>query len=283
MPACRTGRQNLGDSPEGEALARHAFWREQRGTPGEAPLVFAESGASERREAERNSSADIQFALAFEDEILENPILMDIVDREIDRYIEGLFPSEDPVLREMEKLGAARNFPIVGPQVGRVLYLLTKLVQAKRIFEMGSGFGYSAYWFAKALPPQGKIYQTETSRENSELAKEFFEHGGLAKKSEFLVGDGTQLIDKAGGEFDIVFIDIHKENYPRAYRQAKSHLRKGGLLMADNLLWFGQVLEESEEPATLGIKEFTNLLFHDPDYFATLLPIRDGVGVGYRQ
>mgnify|MGYP001619215604 CR=1 FL=1 len=207
---------------------------------------------------------------------------MEIVAREIDRYIEGLYLSEDPVLREMEKLAQARNFPIVGPQVGRVLFILTKLVGAGRIFEMGSGFGYSAYWFAKALSPQGKIYQTETSPENSDLAKEFFERGGLVKKSEFLVGDGTQLIEKVGGEFDIIFIDIDKEKYPRAYREAKGRLRKGGLLLADNLLWFGQVLEESEDPATLGIKEFTNLLFHDPDYFATILPIRDGVGLGYR-
>ena len=207
---------------------------------------------------------------------------MEIVAREIDRYIEGLYSSEDPVLEEMEKVGRARNFPIVGPQVGRVLFMLAKLVQAKRIFEMGSGFGYSAYWFAKALPLQGKIYQTETSLENSKWAQQFFKRAGLEKKSEFLVGDGTQLIDKIGGEFDLIFIDIDKENYPRAYRQAKRRLRKGGLLLADNLLWFGQVLEESDDPATLGIKEFTDLLFHDPDYFATLLPIRDGVGVGYR-
>lgn len=207
---------------------------------------------------------------------------MDIVAREIDRYIEGLYLSEDPVLREMEKLGQARNFPIVGPQVGRALYIFTKLIQAKQIFEMGSGFGYSAYWFAKALPGQGKVYQTETSPENSKLAQEFFKRAGLEKKSEFLVGDGAQLIDKVGGEFDIVFIDIDKENYPRGYKQAKRHLRKGGLLLADNLLWFGQVLEETDDPATLGVKEFTDLLFHDPDYFATVLPIRDGVGVGYR-
>lgn len=208
---------------------------------------------------------------------------MEIVAREIDRYIEGLYLSEDPVLREMEKLGQARNFPIVGPQVGRTLFILAKLVGAKRIFEMGSGFGYSAYWFAKALPRQGKIYQTETSEENSKLAREFLERAGLARKSEFLVGDGIQLIDKVGGEFDIVFIDIDKENYPQGYRQAKRYLRKGGLLLADNLLWFGKILHETKDPETLGIKKFTDLLFHDPDYFATILPIRDGVGVGYRQ
>jgi predicted O-methyltransferase YrrM len=207
---------------------------------------------------------------------------MEIVAREIDRYIEGLYSESDPVLQEMERYGHARNFPLVGPQVGRVLFMFTKLLGAKRIFEMGSGFGYSAYWFAKALARGGKVYQTETSDENSKLAQEFFKKSGLGGKSEFLVGDGTQWIDKIGGEFDIIFMDMNKYQYPAGFQKAKARLKKGGLLLADNVLWFGQVLEESDDPDTLGIKEFTRLLFHDPDFFATILPIRDGVGVGYR-
>jgi len=208
---------------------------------------------------------------------------MQIVDQEIDRYIEGLWVEPDPVLQEMERLGRTRDFPIVGPQVGRILYLLAKLLRAKRIFEMGSGFGYSAYWFARALPAGGKVYQTEGASENSELAREYFKRGGLQKKAEFLVGDAVKLIDKVKGEFDIVFIDIDKENYPAAYKKAKGRISKGGLLLADNVLWFGRVLEDTDEPETLGIKEFTHLLFHDPDFFATILPIRDGVGVGYKR
>lgn len=207
---------------------------------------------------------------------------MEIVAREIDQYIEGLHPQEDSVLQEMERLGDARDFPIVGPQVGRILWLFAKLQKAERVFEMGSGFGYSAYWFAQALPAKGKVYQTETSEKNSELAQDFFKRAGLEKKAEFFVGDGVQLIDGVKGEFDIIFIDISKEDYPKAYPKAKGRLKKGGLLIADNVLWFGRVLEESEDPDTLGIKEFTELLFHDPDFSATILPIRDGVGIGYR-
>ena len=201
----------------------------------------------------------------------------------IDEYIEGLFVEKDPVLREMQKLGEARDFPIVGPQVGRVLYLLTKLAGAKRIFEMGSGFGYSAYWFARALPADGKVFQTEGSRENSKQAQDFFRRGGLLKKSEFFIGDALELIDQVKGMFDVVFIDMDKENYPAAYKKAKKRIRKGGLLLADNVLWFGRVLEEAKDPATKGIKEFTRLLFSDPDFFATILPIRDGVAVGCRR
>ena len=208
---------------------------------------------------------------------------MEIVEKAVERYIEGLYPPADSVREEMERLGNARRFPIVGPQVGHMLYILAKLAGAKRIFEMGSGFGYSAYWFAQALPEGGRVYQTEGDLKNSELAQDFFRRAGLSKKAEFLTGDALRLIEDVKGDFDVIFIDIDKENYPAAFKKAKPRLKKGGLLVADNLLWFGKVLEETDEPETLGIKEFTHLLFNDPDFFATVLPIRDGVGVGYKQ
>ncbi len=207
---------------------------------------------------------------------------MELIAQAVNDYIEKQYPKPEPVLEEMERLGRKRDFPIVGPQVGRVLSLLARLADAKRIFEMGSGFGYSAYWFARDLPAGGKIYQTEGSEANSKLARDFFKRAGLEKKSEFLVGDGVKLIDETTGPFDLIFIDIDKENYPSAFKKAKPRLRKGGLLIADNLLWFGKVLENNPDPETSGIKEYTRLLFQDKDFFATILPIRDGVGVGFR-
>ena len=201
----------------------------------------------------------------------------------IDQYLEGLLVEKDPVLREMERLGRSRDFPIVGPQVGRVLFLLAKLTGAKRVFEMGSGFGYSAYWFAKALGAGGKVFQTEGSKENSKQSREFFRRGGLENKSEFLVGDALELFDKVKGAFDIVFIDMDKENYPKAFKKAKPRIRRGGLILADNVLWFGKVVDGPRDAETRGILEFTRLLFNDPEFFATILPIRDGVAVGYRQ
>jgi len=208
---------------------------------------------------------------------------MELIAQAVNDYIEKQYSQPEPVLEEMERLGRKRDFPIVGPQVGRVLSLLARLVDAKRIFEMGSGFGYSAYWFAREFPAGGKIYQTESSEANSKLARDFFKRAGLEKKSEFLVGDGVQLMDETTGPFDIIFIDIDKENYPSAFKQAKPRLRKGGLLIADNLLWFGKVLGNNPDPETSGIKEYTRLLFQDKDFFSTILPIRDGVGVGLRR
>ena len=207
---------------------------------------------------------------------------MEIIRQAINEYIEAQYPTSDPVLEEMQKRGRKLDFPIVGPQVGRILFILARLVGAKRIFEMGSGFGYSAYWFAKAMAEDGVVYQTEGDRGNSKLSRDFFKRSGLEKKSEFLVGDALELIDTTSGLFDIVFIDMDKEHYPAGFKKAKARLRKGGLLIADNLLWFGKVLENRDDPDTRGIKEYTRLLFSDKDFFATILPIRDGVGVGYR-
>ena len=207
---------------------------------------------------------------------------MEIIAPGIEQYMEEFYLAKDPVREEMERLAETRHFPIVGPQVGRVLFMLAKAVRAQRIFEMGSGFGYSAYWFAKALPPDGKIYQTEGSQENSDRAKDFFKRGKIDKKAEFLVGDALRLADQVKGDFDIVFIDMNKEQYPEAYRKMKDRVKKGGVLIADNIFWSGEVLKETRDPETRGIKEFTRLLFRDPDYFATILPIRDGVAVGNR-
>ncbi len=209
--------------------------------------------------------------------------MIPIVHEAVNEYIEKRYEEKDPVLLEMQAHGENRDFPLIGPQVGRVLFILTKLLKAKRIFEMGSGYGYSAYWFARALEEGGKVYQTETKEANSKKAREFFTRGGLAAKSEFLVGDALQLIDTVPGEFDIVFMDLDKENYPKAFKKVRDRIRPGGLLIADNTLWFGRVIEKDGDPTTEGILEFTKLLFHDKDFYATILPIRDGVAVGYKR
>ncbi len=207
---------------------------------------------------------------------------MQIIHEAINRYIEEQYHDQDPVLREMQVYGEKRDFPLVGPQVGRLFFILTRLLKPKRIFEMGSGYGYSAYWFAKALPEGGTVYQTEYSEENSLKAREFFKKGGLTRKTEFLVGDALNLIDGVSGQFDIIFIDMDKKNYPAAFQKAKERLSPGGLFMADNTLWFGKVLDPHPDEDTRGILKFTDLLFKDPDFLATIAPIRDGVAIGYK-
>jgi len=207
---------------------------------------------------------------------------MEIVNKRIEEYIQDLYPTKDPVLKEMETLAVRKDFPIVGPAVGRLLYQLARMTGANAIFEMGSGFGYSTYWFAMALSHSGYVYHTDTSAVNSKLAQEYLRKGRQMNKVRFLVGNAMELIESVKDTFDIVFIDIDKENYPTAYEKAKKKLKPGGLLIADNALWWGRVLDKKGDSATEGIKKFNQLMAADKDFFQTLLPIRDGVSVSYK-
>ena len=205
---------------------------------------------------------------------------MDIIHPDIDRYLHDLASPGDPVLREMEMLAAERSFPIVGPQVGVLLSLLARGIRARRVIELGSGFGYSAYWFARAVGPKGQVVLTERSEENVELARDFLERGGLIDRVRIETGDALDVLDRTGGEFDVVFNDIDKADYPKILEPAAAALRPGGLLISDNMLWYGTVLErEPADAATRGVKELTRMLYESADFETTLLPLRDGLTV----
>ncbi len=205
---------------------------------------------------------------------------MDIIEPAIERYLHELANPDDPILREMEMLGAERSFPIVGPQVGGLLRLLASAISARRVIELGSGFGYSAYWFAQAVGPQGLVVLTDTSSERASEAESFLERGGLLDRARIVVGDGLEVIDRIGGEFDIVFNDIDKERYPLVLEKAAAALRPGGLLISDNMLWFGTVLDDdAKEASTRGVQELTRMLYESADFHTVLIPMRDGVTV----
>lgn len=205
---------------------------------------------------------------------------MDIVDPAVDRYVRDLAGPRDPILREMELLAAERDFPIVGPIVGRLLQVLCRAIRARRVIELGSGFGYSAYWLARGVGPEGSVVLTEKSPEQASLALDFLRRGGLGHRVRIEVGDALEVIERIGGEFDLVFNDIDKVDYPRVFDRAAAALRPGGLLVSDNMLWFGAVLEErADDPETRGIRELTRLLHESDEFDTVLLPIRDGVTV----
>ncbi len=205
---------------------------------------------------------------------------MNIIEPAIERYLHELANPDDSILREMELLGAERSFPIVGPQVGGLLKLLASAISARRVIELGSGFGYSAYWFAQAVGPEGLVVLTETSSERAAEAESFLERGGFSDRVRVVVGDGLEVIDRIGGEFDIVFNDIDKERYPLVLEKAAAALRPGGLLISDNMLWFGTVLEDdAKEASTRGVQELTRKLYDSVDFKTVLIPLRDGVTV----
>lgn len=201
----------------------------------------------------------------------------------IEAYLQRWVPDRDAILHEMEQRAEAKHFPIVGPVVGRLLAQLTLLIGAQQILELGAGFGYSAYWFARALPTNGRVLAVERSDENARLGQEYIERGGLTPKVNFVVGDGLEVIQGLDGPFDIIFVDIEKEQYSASLPLTLPRLRPGGLLITDNMLWSGKVVDaKPRDASTRGIQEYTRLLYETPDLYTTLVPLRDGVSVSLK-
>ncbi len=202
---------------------------------------------------------------------------------QIDDYLHQLYDDGDPVRREMEELARQRNFPIVGPLAGRHLYQLTQMIGARRVFELGSGYGYSALYFARAVGPEGVVHCTELSAENIRLAKKFLGQAGVWERITYHQEEATAALRRVGGTWDIIYNDIDKAGYPAIIELAYNHLRPGGLFITDNLFWHGRVFTGKNDEDTQGIIEFTRRLFAHPGFISTIYPARDGVAVALRQ
>lgn len=209
---------------------------------------------------------------------------MSLLDESLAAYLKALaLTDEDPLLAEMHALALDRSFPIVGPEVGRFLAQLVHLLQAKRVFEMGSGFGYSALWLGRALPESGELVCTDGDAANLELARGFHARAGIAGKVTYLRGHAQDLLAVTPGLFDLIVCDIEKEEYPELPDLLRSHLRVGGAVLVDNLLWDGRVADpDDEEPSTLGVRAYTRRMWENPEYLSSLLPVRDGLGLSIR-
>ena len=202
-----------------------------------------------------------------------------ITDKDVDRYIHDILPARDEVLAEMEEQAARRDIPIIGPAVARALYQYARLINARRMFEMGSAIGYSTIWLARAAGPGGKVYYTDSSEQNAGEARRYFERAGVADRIEILIGDSVNLIDTIDGEFDMIFNDVDKHQYPDAFHKAVPRVRSGGLFITDNALWYGRVARDDTDQYTEGVREFNRLIYSSKDLYPTLLPIRDGIAV----
>jgi predicted O-methyltransferase YrrM len=195
-------------------------------------------------------------------------------------YLERFTPPRGEVLREMEAYAAERRFPIVGPAVGQLFYLLTRLSGARRVFEMGSGFGYSTAWFALAVRDNGggEVFHVVWDAQLSEHARGYLRRLGVDHLVRFRVNEAVDELRRTEGPFDIIFNDIEKPGYPASLPVIKHRLAPGGLLLADNMLWGGRVLDPApRDEAARGVREFTSAVFADRDFVSTILPLRDGV------
>lgn len=205
-----------------------------------------------------------------------------IVNPEIETYLKELSPVEDPIIQEMETLAEQMDFPIIGSLVGKFLYQITKISKAKKIFELGSGFGYSAYWFSKALENEGYVFCTEISEDNHKIALNFLKKSEYFGNIKFEIGDGLSILKQQKEKFDIILNDIDKEYYPDVIEIAAKKLSPGGLLITDNMLWFGRVLSNDKTPSTIGVKKFTEIILSRKDFITTIIPIRDGISISLK-
>ena len=206
-----------------------------------------------------------------------------ITSEPVENYLYSLLPARDEVLVEMEIAAARRDIPIVGPAVGRILHQLALMTDSKNVFEMGSAIGYSTIWWARAVGEGGRVFYTDGDRKNADEARGYFQRAGVADRISVHVGDALELLSEQKQQFDIIFCDLDKEDYPRALRLALPKLRKGGLFVADNVLWSGKVAQEDAgEASTKAIQELNRLLYTSGELFATILPIRDGLAVAIK-
>ena len=193
---------------------------------------------------------------------------------------------DEPVLLEMEAEGKERGFPIIGRLVGVTVELLARSVGAKRVFELGSGFGYSAYWFARAVGPSGEVHGTDGDPANEPKALDYLSRAGLAEPIRWHVGDAVTHLGAAPGEFDVVYNDIDKDGYPAAWMAARERIRVGGLYVCDNVLWSGRVaVRDRDDPRpvyTQAILEHNRLIAEDDRFISSIVPTRDGVFVALR-
>lgn len=217
-----------------------------------------------------------------------NPSVLIPVDPAIERYMLNLAGRIDtPVLEEMEAHAQTHHFPIVGRLVGIFLETMAKTLGARRVFEFGSGYGYSAYWFARAVGPKGQVLCSDGDANKRTLAEDYLTRAGLWKRIDFQVGLAQAIFRKSAGEFDICYNDVDKGDYPEIWRLARERIRPGGLYIADNTLWYGRVAIKDPVDIVPGwteaILEHNRLIFEDPDFDAFINPTRDGVLVARRK
>ena len=203
---------------------------------------------------------------------------------QLDSYVSDLLASEDDVLRSVVKSLDTEKMPqnSVFPNQGKLLQILIKLGKVKRILEIGTLGGYSTIWMARALPDDGELISIELDPDYAEVAKKNIKKANLQHKVEVKVGEALSIfkrIDKSAGEFDLFFFDAHKPSYVKYFNWALRHSHKGSLIVADNIIRDGKVLDkESKEEKVIGVQEFNEMLSRNKKVSSTIITNASGNG-----
>lgn len=205
---------------------------------------------------------------------------MNMSDATIEEYVLSHIDKEPEVLAWLTRETHLRTLKprmLSGHLQGRMLKMFCAMMSAKRILEIGTFTGYSAICMAEALPKDGELHTMEVNDEMEEFLNEVFERSGMAEKIHLHIGDASQLIPQLEGQFDVVFMDGNKRHYSEYFDVVFPKLRLGGLLIADNTLWDGHVLEDSKDAQTVGIQKFNDKVFSDERVERVIVPVRDGM------
>jgi len=204
----------------------------------------------------------------------------DLISPRVGVYLDDLVPERPPELQRMEAIAREMNFPIIGPACGHLCYQIARMIGARNVFELGSGYGYSTAWFARAVKENGggTVHHVVWEAELSERARGHLETLGFGGIVRYSVSEAVEALRGESGPFDLIFNDIDKDAYPDSLDAIEEKLRPGGVLIIDNMLWGGRIFDEDERsPDTVGVREVTRLLTRSPRWSSSLIPIRDGM------
>ena len=205
---------------------------------------------------------------------------MDFLPERVRDYLDGLVPERPVELQKMEAFAREKNFPIIGPACGHLCYQIARMTKARRIFELGSGYGYSTAFFARAVRDNGggAVHHVVWDEKLSQRARRHLAALGYDGIVQFHVREAIAALQDTEGPFDLIFNDIDKDAYPRSLPVIESKLKRGGVLIIDNMIWSGRIFDPVDRsPATDGVREFTRLISGSPHWIASLVPIRDGM------
>lgn len=213
----------------------------------------------------------------------------DITNIAIEDYLAGLMPPRPEAFVELEQRAHDHGLPLVGPVQGQLLYLLAKGIGAREALEIGAVTGYAAMWILRAVVSNGgRLTAIERRLDRYQLAREYIARAGYADYTTFHQGEWFNVIESLDGSYDLIFLDIlrnlsDEHDAVKALDLCVSRLRPGGLLIADNVLCSGLVVEENGAPIVRGIKEFNRAIMQHPDLESVIIPLRDGVAICYRK
>ena len=204
----------------------------------------------------------------------------------VQEYLTSLVPQREPEFQKMEKYAEENDFPIIGAACGYYCYQLARIIGAKSVFELGSGYGYSTAWFAKAVKENGGgvVHHTVWDEELSRMATSHLSALGYGDMIQYHVAEAVKTLRQTPGTFDLIFNDIDKVAYPTSLPLIKEKLRSGGILIIDNVLWSGRIYDaNNKDESTEAIRRFTRDVTTDPDWIVSLAPMRDGMIIAYKR